>query len=178
MALLLFAPLTFLVRRDGPLLQSLERLDAFAGDDERLFGGLELDAAILGVGLGPHQLATQGTNPIPMPDHVGDRSAGGVERRGARRAGVEGRLRVGERLRGAVGNHARFGHRALRGVFFAPAQVERGLRAEDEGGHVECSSARAARSVTAPTAGATDPPSPPGRAVRGYGAAPARRPPA
>ena len=95
--LLLFAPLAFLVRRDGPLPQPLERLDAFASGDERLFGGLELDPAILGVGLGPHQLATQGTNPIPMPDHVGDRSAGGVERRGARRTGVEGRLRVGER---------------------------------------------------------------------------------
>src|SRR3954466_3921073 len=107
---LLLAPLVFLVRRDGPLLPPLERPYAVTSGDERLFGGLELDPAILGVGLGPHQLATQGTNPIPMPDHVGDRSTGRVERRGARRPGVERRLRVGERLRGTVGNDARFGH--------------------------------------------------------------------
>src|SRR4051794_29031146 len=101
---LLLAPLVFLVRRDGPLLQPLERLDAFTSGDERLFGGLELNPAVLGIGLGPYQLATQGTNPIPMPDHVGDRSAGRIEGRGARRPGVERRLRIGERLRGAVGN--------------------------------------------------------------------------
>jgi hypothetical protein len=68
-----------------------------------------------------------------MPDHVGDRSARGVE--AAARAEPASKAACARRTpRGAVGNGARFGNRELRGLFFAPAQIERGLGPEDEGG--------------------------------------------
>ena len=114
---------------------------------QRLFGGLELDPAILGVGLGPHQLASQRTNPIPMPDHVGDRSP---RRRAPRRAPnrVEAAC-ASASLRGAVRITRASATRAAR-VFSRRADRARAA-AEAEAAMSRLVSA-AARSVTAPTA--------------------------